>query len=70
LQKDSPVNLERAYALTVASAGHFVQGHVDYVAAIIAFDTEGPDFDWKSRVAGKLQAYVASRVRSPSMESV
>ena len=44
LQQDSPVNLERALRADGRLGGHFVQGHVDCVAAIIAFDTKGADF--------------------------
>ncbi len=41
LRQDSPVNLERALRADGRVGGHFVQGHVDCVAAIIAFDTKG-----------------------------
>src|SRR5260370_24334051 len=44
LQQDSPVNLERALRADGRVGGHFVQGHIDCVAAIIAFDTKGADF--------------------------
>src|SRR5260370_9831612 len=43
LQQDSPVNLERALRADGRIVGHFVQVHVDCVAAIIAFDRRGPD---------------------------
>jgi len=38
LKRDSPVNLERALAGMGRLGGHFVQGHVDCTAGIIAFD--------------------------------
>ena len=37
LRQDSPVNLERALRTDGRIGGHFVQGHVDCVAAIVAF---------------------------------
>ena len=44
LQQDSPVNLERALRADGRVGGHFVQGHVDCVAPIIAFGAKGADF--------------------------
>src|SRR6476661_4546221 len=44
LQQDSPVNLERALRADARLGGHFVQGHVDCVAPILAFDRKGADF--------------------------
>ena len=38
LKRDSSVNLERALAAADRLGGHFVQGHIDCTAAIIAFD--------------------------------
>jgi len=38
LRRDSPVNLERALAATDRLGGHFVQGHIDCTANIIAFE--------------------------------
>ena len=37
LKRDSPVNLERALAAADRLGGHFVQGHIDCTANIIAF---------------------------------
>ena len=37
LKRDSVVNLERAIAATARLGGHFVQGHIDCTASIIAF---------------------------------
>ena len=44
LRQGSPVNLERALRADGRIGGHFVQGHVDCVAPIIAFDAKGADF--------------------------
>ena len=37
LKRDSTVNLERALAANARLGGHFVQGHIDCTASIIAF---------------------------------
>jgi len=37
LKRDSAVNLERALAANARLGGHFVQGHIDCTASIIAF---------------------------------
>ena len=44
LRQNSSVNLERALLADGRLGGHFVQGHVDCVAPIIAFDAKGADF--------------------------
>jgi riboflavin synthase len=61
LQKDSPVNLERALRADGRLGGHFVQGHVDCVAAIIAFDTKGADFHLQVALPENSAHYVASK---------
>jgi len=38
LKRDSPVNLERALAADDRLGGHFVQGHIDCTANIVAFE--------------------------------
>src|SRR5215472_8242788 len=43
LRQGSPVNLERALRADSRIGGHFVQGHVDCVAPVIAFDQKGAD---------------------------
>jgi riboflavin synthase len=61
LQKDSPVNLERALRADGRVGGHFVQGHVDCVAAIIAFDTKGADFRLEVELPENSRHYLASK---------
>jgi riboflavin synthase len=61
LQKDSPVNLERALRADGRLGGHFVQGHVDCVAAIIAFDTKGADFQLEVALPENSAHYVVSK---------
>ncbi|HXX41779.1 MAG TPA: riboflavin synthase [Chthoniobacterales bacterium] len=43
LRRDSRINLERALAANGRIGGHFVQGHVDCTARVIAFEQSGTD---------------------------
>ena len=43
LEPGSPVNLERALAIGDRLSGHFVQGHVDATAEILAYELVGQD---------------------------
>src|SRR5438046_3626289 len=43
LRQNSRLNLERALRADGRFGGHFVQGHVDCVSRIIAFDRKGAD---------------------------
>lgn len=43
LKPGSPVNLERALRVDGRLGGHFVQGHVDCTAEVIAIEEKGPD---------------------------
>jgi riboflavin synthase len=61
LRHDSPVNLERALRAEGRLGGHFVQGHVDCVAPIIAFDAQGTDFRLEVELAENARHYVASK---------
>ena len=61
LRQDSPVNLERALRADGRLGGHFVQGHVDCVAPIIAFDTKGADFRLEVELPENSRHYVASK---------
>jgi riboflavin synthase len=61
LLHDSPVNLERALRAEGRLGGHFVQGHVDCVAPIIAFDAQGTDFRLEVELAENARHYVASK---------
>jgi len=60
-RQDSPVNLERALRADSRLGGHFVQGHVDCVAPIIAFDTKGADFRLEVELPEDFTHYVASK---------
>ena len=61
LQKDSPVNLERALRADGRLGGHFVQGHVDCIAPILDFDTKGTDFRLEIELPESFRHYVASK---------
>jgi len=61
LQQNSAVNLERALRADGRLGGHFVQGHVDCVAPIIAFRAKGADFRLEVELAENARHYVASK---------
>jgi riboflavin synthase len=61
LRPSSPVNLERALRADGRVGGHFVQGHVDCVAPIIAFDAIGADFRLEVEVPQNFAHYMASK---------
>jgi riboflavin synthase len=61
LRQDSPVNLECALRADSRLGGHFVQGHVDCVAPIIAFDAKGADFRLEVELPKNFGHYVASK---------
>jgi riboflavin synthase len=61
LQQNSPVNLERALPADGRVGGHFVQGHVDCVAPIIAFDTNRADFRLEVELPETSRHYVAGK---------
>ena len=59
LRQNSRVNLERALRADGRIGGHFVQGHVDCVAAILAFETKGADFRLEVELPANFRRYVA-----------
>ena len=61
LRQNSPVNLERALRADGRVGGHFVQGHIDCVAAIVAFATKGADFRLEIELPENSRHYVASK---------
>jgi len=61
LRQNSLVNLERALRADGRLGGHFVQGHVDCVARIIAFGTKGADFRLEIELSSELARYVAPK---------
>jgi riboflavin synthase len=61
LRQNSRVNLERALRADGRLGGHFVQGHVDCVSRIIAFDRKGADVRLKVKLPERFAHYVASK---------
>lgn len=61
LRQNRPVNLERALRADGRVGGHFVQGHVDCVAPIIAFDTKGADFRLEVELPENFRRYLVSK---------
>jgi riboflavin synthase len=55
------VNLERALRANGRVGGHFVQGHVDCVSRILAFDRKGADFRLEVELPKAFARYVASK---------
>ena len=61
LQLNSRVNLERALRADGRLGGHFVQGHVDCVSRIMAFDEKGADFRLEVELPKQFAPYVAPK---------
>jgi len=61
LQRGDLVNLERALAANERFGGHFVQGHVDCVSSILAFEKSGADFRLEIELPAEFANYVASK---------
>jgi riboflavin synthase len=61
LQRGDLVNLERALAANERFGGHFVQGHVDCVSPILAFEKSGADFRLEIELPPEFANYVASK---------
>ena len=61
LRQNSRLNLERALRADGRLGGHFVQGHVDCVSRIIAFERKGADFRLEVELPENSKHYVASK---------
>ena len=59
LRKNHPVNLERALRANGRLGGHFVQGHVDCLSPVVAFDRKGADFRLEIELPKEFAHYVA-----------
>jgi riboflavin synthase len=59
LRRGSRVNLERALAADGRMGGHFLQGHVDCVARILAFEKNGADHRLEVELPAEFAHYVA-----------
>ena len=61
LRVGSPVNLERPVRLEDRLGGHLVQGHVDAVGEVLAFDRAGESMLLRVRAPAGLAKYVARK---------
>src|SRR5438876_7208635 len=61
LRQNSRVNLEQALRADGRLGGHLVQGHVDCVSRIIAFDRNGADFRLEVELPETFAHYAASK---------
>ena len=61
LRPDHRVNLERALATNERFGGHFVQGHIDCVSPIIAYQKTGADFRLEIELPRAFGQYVACK---------
>ena len=61
LRQNSPANLERALRADGRVGGHFVQGHIDCVAPIIAFEAKGADFRLETELPENSRHYMVSK---------
>jgi riboflavin synthase len=59
LRRGSPVNLERALAADGRLGGHFVQGHIDCAARVLAFESIGDDHRLEVESPADFNQYVA-----------
>jgi riboflavin synthase len=61
LRQESRVNLELALAADGHLGGHFVQGHVDCAARIVAFGKKGADHRLEVELPAEFAQYVARK---------
>ena len=61
LQRNQLVNLERAVAASERFGGHFIQGHIDCVSPVIAYEKSGADFKLEIELPDAFAHYVARK---------
>jgi riboflavin synthase len=61
LRGDSRLNLERALAANARLGGHFVQGHVDCTARILAWEKKGADHRLEVELPAAFAHYVTQK---------
>lgn len=59
LRPDSTVNLERAVKADGRMGGHFVQGHIDCTAKVLAFEARGDDHRLEIELPDEFAHYLA-----------
>ncbi len=61
LKKDQLVNVERALRIGDRLSGHFVQGHVDTTAEILALEADGQDHRFQIAVPENFRRYLIGK---------
>jgi len=61
LQRNQMVNLERALTASERFGGHFIQGHIDCVSPVIAYQKSGADFRLEIELPDTFAHYVARK---------
>ena len=61
VDRDSPVNLERAVAAGSPMGGHFVQGHIDCTAKVFSFEQSGDDYRLEIELPSDHAKYAAEK---------
>lgn len=61
LKKDQRVNVERALRIGDRLSGHFVQGHIDTTAEILALEADGQDHRYRIAVPEKFRRYLIGK---------
>jgi len=61
LQRKQLVNLERAVTASERFGGHFIQGHIDCVSPVIAWQKRGADFRLEIELPDAFAHYVARK---------
>jgi riboflavin synthase len=61
IRRNDAVNLERALSADGRLGGHFVQGHIDCVSRIVAFEKKGLDFRLEVELPPSFAQYVARK---------
>ena len=61
LRQNDPVNLECALHVEGRMGGHFVQGHIDCISPIVAFDRKGADFRLEIGLPAEFAHYVTRK---------
>lgn len=61
LRRDSSVNLERALLATARLGGHFVQGHVDCSARVLAFGQKDADYRLEIELPSEFARYIIQK---------
>src|SRR5207248_1067953 len=61
VDRDSPVNLERAVAAGSPMGGHFVQGHIDCTAKVFSFEQSGNDYRFEIELPADHAKFAAEK---------